>query len=192
MGTRGAVGFRIDGTDKVSYNHFDSYPTGLGKDVVEFCRKTSNIDLSPFVRGIRLVREEDAPTPAEIARYRELLNESVGEQSADDWYCLLHGAQGNLDLYLEGLDVMLDAGEFLKDSLFCEWAYIINLDEGVLEVYRGFNKDPKALGRYAALYPAGDDAIPRYYGVVLVESIPLKEAGKIRADQLKALEENEE
>lgn len=29
MGTRGAYGFYIDGTTKVSYNHMDSYPEGM-------------------------------------------------------------------------------------------------------------------------------------------------------------------
>ena len=31
MGTRGAYGFRINDKDKVTYNHFDSYPDGFGK-----------------------------------------------------------------------------------------------------------------------------------------------------------------
>lgn len=32
--TRGAVGFRVDGVDKVTYNHSDSYPGGLGAAVL--------------------------------------------------------------------------------------------------------------------------------------------------------------
>lgn len=39
---------------------------------------------------------------------------------------------------------MIDDSEFLNDSLFCEWTYIINLDNEQFEVYRGFNKDPSA------------------------------------------------
>lgn len=32
--------------------------------------------------------------------------------------------------------------EFAADSLFCEWAYLLDLDNDILEVYRGFNKTP--------------------------------------------------
>jgi hypothetical protein len=28
---------------------------------------------------------------------------------------------------------------FAADSLFCEWAYVINLDNDTLEIYKGFN-----------------------------------------------------
>lgn len=40
MGTRGAYGFYKDGQNKLTYNHFDSYPEGLGNTVVDFCRAT--------------------------------------------------------------------------------------------------------------------------------------------------------
>jgi len=33
MGTRGAYGFRKNGIDKVTYNHFDSYPEQLGESL---------------------------------------------------------------------------------------------------------------------------------------------------------------
>ena len=33
MGTRGFVGVKVDNTIKGSYNHFDSYPDGLGQDI---------------------------------------------------------------------------------------------------------------------------------------------------------------
>lgn len=38
MGTRGFVGFVIDGQEKIGYNHFDSYPDGLGVDVLSWLR----------------------------------------------------------------------------------------------------------------------------------------------------------
>ena len=31
---------------------------------------------------------------------------------------------------------------FAADSLFCEWAYVIDLDKSTFEAYVGFNKEP--------------------------------------------------
>jgi hypothetical protein len=36
MGTRGLIGLIIAGKRHAVYNHFDSYPDGLGRDVVRF------------------------------------------------------------------------------------------------------------------------------------------------------------
>lgn len=174
MGTRGAYGFRIDGVDKVTYNHSDSYPSGLGKDIADFCVETKGIDLKPFARGIRMVNEVTPPTPDEIRKYHEFLNDQVGECTDKDWYCLLRQTQGDLQPYLDGLDVMIDSKGFLKDSLFCEWAYIINLDDGVLEIYEGFNKQAGGAGRYA-----GGEPDNGYYGVKLLYTWPLAEIEKL-------------
>lgn len=44
MGTRGIVGLIIDTQIKASYNHFDSYPSGLGLDVVKFVKGIDDLD----------------------------------------------------------------------------------------------------------------------------------------------------
>jgi len=171
MGTRGVVGFFVDEAEKVTYNHFDSYPECLGVAVIEFLRDTDLDALPETVRSIQLVDSQSTPTDEQIEACREFTNLGVGEQSEKDWYCLLRDAQGDLTAYTEhGLPFMIDSKGFLADSLFCEWAYIINLDEGTLEVYKGFNKEEGGDGRYAS-QKDGD-----YFGVVLILTIPLAEA----------------
>jgi hypothetical protein len=40
MGTRGTVGFYTQGQPKLTYNHYDSYPDGVGVDVFSWLKET--------------------------------------------------------------------------------------------------------------------------------------------------------
>jgi hypothetical protein len=179
MGTRGAWGFRIGGQDKVTYNHFDSYPEGLGDDLIAALR-TRAPKRGEGVRWITALRQEaerirmtdgkGAPSREERERLHEFLDTGVSSQSEMDWYCLLRRTQGHLENTLAA-GVMIDSQDFLRDSLWCEWAYIINLDDETLEVYRGFQKSPHQLGRYSRLPKTKESG--NYYPVALVAAFPL-------------------
>lgn len=182
MGTRGAYGFRINGLDKVTYNHFDSYPDYLGRHVLEYIATTPLPTIREVASGIVLVNEESKPTPELIQAYDKYSDIGVSEHSLQDWYCLLRKAQGELLPFNDDLRHMIDSHTFLYDSLFCEWAYIINLDAEKLETYRGFNQDPKAPGRYARYGRAGKKH--GYAGVRLIDELPLT---AIQPDRIDAL-----
>lgn len=167
MGTRGVLGFRYQDTDKVMYNHWDSYPSGLGTDVIDIIRTYNDEQLAGTASRITLIDENVKPTPDLIERYAEFTDLGVSEQSTDDWYCLLRRAQGKLAPYIDGrVDHIEDSADFLLNSLFCEWAYILNCDTRELEVYKGFNNNPAAPGRYAALGEGN------YVGVALISTMP--------------------
>ncbi len=73
---------------------------------------------------------------------------------------------------------IFEDSSFLNNSLFCEYAYIINLDDGILEYYRGGNQDPNARGRYAH---NKDDAISiQFYGVRLTQEVQLSQINKYK------------
>ena len=139
MSTRGAVGIRMDGTDKIGYNHFDSYPTGLGDDILIWL---SNMNLESLKDVFNKIEFTDD-----------------WEKQTWDWnkHCL--------NLTFE------DYHKFLYSSLFCEFAYIINLDINMLEYYVGFNKDLNAPGRYSNF----KDKESGYCGVRLEKEIPLQD-----------------
>jgi hypothetical protein len=106
------------------------------------------------------------PSDAELVAWK--LTDKIGEKF--DWYSFLREFQGNLDAYKGDLKYMMDDSDFILESLFCEWAYIINLDTNELEVYKGFQKEPHE-NRYSDhVYEShsGD----KYYPCKLVEKFP--------------------
>lgn len=66
---------------------------------------------------------------------------------------------------------------FAGDSLFCEWAYVIDFDKAQLEVYRGFNTSPVPDGeRFAGPEFSRTEEIngTTYYAVKLAKVYPLE------------------
>ena len=172
MGTRGCYGFRKNGVDKLTYNHFDSYPDCLGDTMAEFCQTTSITEMHEIFDKIILVDEHDIPTDTQIKECIEYFNENVSTGSPQDWYCLLRDAQGNPNVYKHGLKYMIDNNNFIKDSLFCEYAYIINLDEECLEFWVGFQKEPDEYSRY------GTEKEDGYYPCYLLREFDLSDIDK--------------
>jgi hypothetical protein len=170
MGTRGCWGFRLEGQDKLTYNHWDSYPVSLGTALTDTLAKYGSTDwdiLADEVSDLVLVDERSTPTPEQIDRLRQYADEGVGGRSLNDWYCLLRRSQGDMEKTLES-KLMVDSHKFMRDSLFCEWAYVINLDDDLFEIYRGFQKEPHTKGRYSGFAP--DQG---YYPVALFKTYPL-------------------
>lgn len=171
MGTRGAYGFIKNGEMKITYNHYDSYLSELGFNVMRFIAATSNIELNEIFGNIIMVREDTKPTEEQIKECEKYLNLDVGNQNIDDWYCLLREAQGNLNEYKKGLRYMIDNKEFMGDSLFCEYAYILNLDNNYLEIYKGFNKDIETDNDYTQ-FRGKIDENNRYVEVKNFDTVP--------------------
>ena len=153
MGTNGAYGFRLDGKDKIAYNQFDSYPEKLGQVVMDFISNTPLERMRAIASNINLVNK--------------VTESSICEEIIKDTF-------GNLNS-------IFDMERFLNDSLFCEWAYIMNLDTKRLEVYTGLNKDPHAPGRYSNGYIENNQG---YKGVVLKKEISFSEITKDSIDGL--------
>jgi hypothetical protein len=167
MGTRGIYGFRKNNEDKLTYNHFDSYPDYLGIAVVDFCKTTNLQKLNDIYDRIVLIDSNKKPTAEQITDCLKWANLEVSEQSSNDWYCLLRKAQGDLTAYTSGLKYMSKDNDFIKDSLFCEFGYIINLDNNKLEFWKGFQKEPQKNNRYGAKQENG------FYPCKLAQTFPL-------------------
>jgi hypothetical protein len=172
MGTRGFVGFVVDGEIKIAYNHNDSYPSGVGSDVLSWLHEvTEDVDaVREKARALRVVGQDDEPTDEDIARLTKFTNASVGARNdRPEWYQLLRETQGDLGAMLEA-GVIEDASKFPADSLFAEWGYIVDFDENRFEVYRGFQTSPHTKGRFADMEPYPYNVGSDYYPVALVAS----------------------
>ena len=120
MSTRGAYGFKKGKTIKATYNHSDSYPTGLGLTMVHFIQQHSDEELLELYNKIVLVTDA-TPLPVDI-----------NERDWDEFLRPVEGEPEALFDYEKTRHAMIDSKEFLKDSLFCEYYYLIEPIKKVL------------------------------------------------------------
>jgi hypothetical protein len=161
MSTRGIIGFVIDGDEKLTYNHSDSYPSWLGVQTLKWLRDANLADVYAKARALRMV--DDAP--------------GVNPNSDQSYYWKLRDLQGDWQATLDAGLMHAGGSDFALDSLFCEWGYVIDLDRPSLEVYRGFQRAPHTDGRFADRNPEGEPSVSgsTYYPVRLVARWGLEE-----------------
>lgn len=169
MGTRGMIAVEAGRRELIAYNHFDSYPSGLGRQVVGYVNRlaTDPDALSEARRKARevvVVDEQATPTPEQAARFAATHNRDVSTGS--DWYSVLRDAQGDIGAYLD-LGAWPDSGgrAWPQNSLFCEYGYLVDLDRETLEFYVGFQTEAHNKGRFAT--EVGREG---YYPIALVKS----------------------
>jgi hypothetical protein len=169
MGTRGLITFRVNGENKAAYNQFDSYPAGMGIDVLSFLRGKDLDILKLAAANLKVVDGNTPPTPEQIEALKGYSNKNVDNGSLDNWYVLLRETQGNPEAIL-ACGYVEDSFAFGHDSLFCEWAVVVDLDALTYDVYSGFNSGP-SIGLWSER-PA-DLRDNGYASVTRVASFPL-------------------
>ena len=66
--------------------------------------------------------------------------------------------------------------EFAGDSLFCQWAYVIDLDKNTFEIYEGLNQVPVPAGQRFCNFKAEGDYFPVKHRVTFdIGQLPTKE-----------------
>ncbi|GCA62944.1 hypothetical protein KIPB_006789 [Kipferlia bialata] len=146
MGTRGLQGYRVGGEDKVSYHHYDCYPSGLGKAVLKYVRGCGSIEaLREQAQAIEVVDDESAVSEAHMVaaetlhaalrasepedrplKYYPEVSLPSAEDRADCTYADLLDCNVSLKA-LSSLGFLVDSTHFLSNCLFNEWTYIINV-----------------------------------------------------------------
>jgi hypothetical protein len=178
MGTRGINGFVVKGKHYGQYNQFDTYPSGMGKDMVKLARLiTKNEGWNKFRKNAEKVQDigETTNDTALIEKYSSYTDLQVSNQVETDTYCLLRHLQGVKlleEIYKGRCLHIRDNMEFVKDSLFCEYAYFFNLDSMVIEFWKGFQKEPQMWNPFGTS-PNSDGYYPiKLVGVFQLSRIP--------------------
>lgn len=155
MSTRGCIGFVLNGKRYMTYNHSDSYPNYLYRELLYTLRNIAKSDpdwlqkLRRKVANLTILDRNKKPTEDMKSLYKHYSNIGVSEGTLDDLYCLFRELQGIKwieEIWEDRLFHILDDEIFLWDGLFCEWAYVVDLDKEMLFVGKGFCKTLPACG----------------------------------------------
>lgn len=155
MGTRHLICVVKDGEFKVAqYGQWDGYFSGQGQDLLNIL-KSDNFDLNHFKEQLDKCYYIDNDT------YSRLLEEN-GVHVNEDGFCsyeeMKRFGASHIGQYLSrdtGSDIirliydetalskipLRNNVDFAADSLSCEYAYVIDVDNETFEVYTGFNDD---------------------------------------------------
>lgn len=172
MGTRHLIAVMHDGKYKVAqYGQWDGYPSGQGTTVLAFLHQMDKHVFITKLMDARFVTDEDVERiNAELKVDNSLMNEGkkYGHFSRD------RGAE-ILDIVYKAVPGILlqNSINFAADSLFCEYAYVIDLDKGTFEVFKGFNKTPLVEGDRFFGIKSDDASSQGYHPVKLVHTFQL-------------------
>lgn len=199
MGTRNLT-MVIDqkGQTKIAqYGQWDGYPSGQGLTILQFIRETSKLhDLQIALNNIKFYNRCD-----DISEYLKQYEKKAPEWSDQPdnrtekdkyWFGNLVSRnvgggilQSIIDINLDWLPrehnrtiYLYDDSEFGKDGLFCEFAYIVNLQTNKFIVLKGLNNDKsQEYGLFATTQSEVDERCKglsdKYYGCCVLKEYSL-------------------
>ena len=151
MGTRNLTMVIYQEKTRVAqYGQWDGRPSGQGSTILDFLAQNK---LEAFKEKLLKTKFIDAANQKEIDSFLTSIGSKNGwlnmEQSAlfaaKYPFISRDNGAGILQMILDSSEEEIwlnDSTEFAADSLFCEYAYVLDLDKNVLEVYRGFTTTP--------------------------------------------------
>jgi hypothetical protein len=170
MGTRNLTLVKSNGEYKVAqYSQWDGYPEGQGFIVVNFLNQ-SGFDIELFKNKINNIIHwsgKDIDKLDENIDY-DSYPELAIDLGAEVFYSIYNGKITKVNLSIN----------FASNSLFCEWAWCVNLDTNCLDCFKGFQTEP--LSNDQPFYFLQDKMTEKdvYYPIKLICSIPFDEVSK--------------
>lgn len=157
MSTRGSFGFRVEGQDFLFHYVYDTFPANLLKYLIMIFEK-NNYDVEAIrkaCKNLSQAKDEDLQHLVDLCysiasnEGDEYLKSNIDKVSCldDIQYIITHEIGIFTVLLKYQFNKLKLDNNFIKHGLFCEYAYIFNLDENVLEIYTG-SPEVAGSGRY--------------------------------------------
>jgi hypothetical protein len=170
MGTRNLTLVKNNGEYKVAqYSQWDGYPEGQGFIVVNFLNQ-SGFDIELFKNKINNIIHWSS-------KDIDKLDENIDYDSYPELAIDL-GTDVLYSIYNSKITKVNLSINFASNSLFCEWAWCVNLDTNCLDCFKGFQTEP--LSNDQPFYFLQDKMTKKdeYYPIKLICSIPFDEVSK--------------
>lgn len=139
MGTRNLTTVVFGGATRVAqYGQWDGYPSGQGATILDFVRNKMNAKFFSNLLKTEFIADENFDSrrgKMSVEKFIKKYPQSYRDMGAK----ILEYIQTTPEKKIE----LLDNTRFASNALFCEWAYVLDLDKNVLEVHRGTNDKPK-------------------------------------------------
>lgn len=199
MGTRNlTMVIHKEETKIAQYGQWDGYPEGSGVTILTFLRSKARIKkLTDKLKNVRFATDEDDKKVETFLKSIGCKDGWMNMDQSDKYYKAFPYRSRDvgatiLELVANSKDkeiVLHDSTNFAGDSLFCEWAYVVDLDKMVLEVYTGFNKEPLAEDERFAKVPKDKDS--EYTGIRCIKKYDINKlpTKKNFVKELKKIEE---
>ena len=189
MGTRHLISVVLDGKYRVAqYGQWDGYFEGRGTEICKFIQNNLLIKKGfdkfkiavnncKFISNDKTIEEKFNEFEKSKESYEKKMSleeklekpyQGKGFQFSRD--CSSYTLQIILD---NNGSELVDSSDFANDSLFCEYAYVLDLDKKILETYVGFNKGN--LNKKERFYN-GKKTKEGYSPIRLFKKIPFKKA----------------
>jgi len=189
MGTRNLTMVISGGKTRIAqYGQWDGYPSGQGATVLAFLQKFNPEIFKWQCERLRWATTEDAQRIEANPNWSDEHPHLSRDCGAEILNAVHYGTMVNMRTRVAvRVEFLSDQSEFAKDSLFCEYAYVVDLDAMQFEVYEGFVKEPlPASNRFQG--PANEGG---YYPVKCAAKFPIGELPTLEVF-LKELEPQEE
>lgn len=138
MGTRHITAVFIDGKYKVAqYGQWDGYPRCAGENCLNFAgsivEETARKDFADKVRSCSWVTQKYICNKTSQENWQKKYPE-LSRDTGSDILQLIQKNKFGLKL--------ADEIDFIVDGFMCEWVWVIDLDKGTFEGFKGFNNKP--------------------------------------------------
>lgn len=140
MGTRHLIAVALGGEYKIAqYGQWDGYPSGQGVAILKFLQSVNLGEFREALTKCRWISEEEDKEIDNLSDWKIRYPQLSRDCGSDVLNLVLENKNNDIAL--------TDSIMFAGDGLFCEYAYVIDLDTNTFECYEGFKKDDAPEGQ---------------------------------------------